>query len=56
MVATENVVKEFVIENTRIKICDDYCKTKTQKEVEEILRRIAKNAIGPLSVAAYRNV
>lgn len=51
MVVTGNVVEEFNIGNTRIKICDDYCRTKTKQEVEEILRRISKNAIGPLSVA-----
>lgn len=52
MNATGNVVKEFYIEKTRIKICDDYCREKTKAEVEEILKRIAKNAIGPLTVAA----
>ena len=53
MVATGNVVRDFYIENTRVKICDDYCKDKTKKAVEEILRRIARNAIGPLTVAAH---
>ena len=53
MVATGNVVKEFFIENTRVKICDDYCKDKTKEAVEEILRRIARNAIGPLTVATH---
>ena len=52
MVATGNVVKEMSIGNTRIKICDDYCREKTKAEVEEILKRIARNAIGPLTVAA----
>ena len=52
MVATGNVVEKFDIGNTRIKICDDYCRTKTKQEVEEILRRIAQNAIGPLTVAS----
>ena len=56
MVATGNVVKEFNIGNTRIKIRDDYCRGKSKQEVEEILRRIAKNAIGPLSVAANKSV
>ncbi|MBQ8331090.1 MAG: hypothetical protein IJX94_01155 [Clostridia bacterium] len=51
MVATGNVVREFTIGQTRIKICDDHCRNKTKQDVEEILRRIAKNAIGPLSVA-----
>lgn len=52
MVVTGNVVEEFNLGNTRIKICDDYCRTKTKEEVEEILKRIAKNTIGPLSVSA----
>lgn len=52
MVATGNVVEEFNIGQTRIRICDDYCRDKTKAEVEEILKRIARNAIGPLTVAA----
>lgn len=52
MVATGNVVKEFNIGNTRVKICDDYCRGKTSQEVEAILRWIAQMAIGPLTVAA----
>lgn len=48
MVATGNVVKDFYIGNTRVRICDDYCKGKTTKEVETILRRIAQMAIEPL--------
>lgn len=55
MVATGNVVKEFNIGNTRVKICDDYCRNKTATEVAEILTRIAKIAIEPLSVASYKN-
>ena len=56
MVATGNVVKEMSIGNTRIKICDDYCQEKTKAEVEEILKRIARNAIGPLTVATTQSV
>ncbi|WP_293969480.1 hypothetical protein [uncultured Ruminococcus sp.] len=55
MVATGNVVKEFKIGNTRIKICDDYCRDKNKADVEAILKRIAVDAIGPLSVAAYNS-
>lgn len=51
-VVTGNVVKEFNIGKTRIKICDDYCRDKTKTDVDEILKRIARNAIGPLTVAA----
>lgn len=44
-----NIVKDFTIGNTRVKICDDYCREKTKQEVEDILRRIARITIGPLS-------
>lgn len=54
MVATGNVVKEFNIGKTRVRICDDYCRGKTKQDIEEILRRIVRNAIGPLSVAANK--
>lgn len=49
MVATGNVVRDFNIGQTRVRICDDYCKDKTKADIETILRRIAKNALGPLS-------
>ncbi len=51
MVATGNVVEEFTIGNTRVRICDDYCRDKTKAEVDEILKRIARNVIGPLTAA-----
>ena len=38
-----NVVRDFTIGNTRIKIADDYCK-KTASEVEQVLRNIARQA------------
>lgn len=47
-----NVVKEFKIGNTKVRICDDYCRNRTKAEIEEILRRIAKNALGPLTNTA----
>ena len=56
MVATGNVVREFNIWQTRIRICDDYCKDRTKDDINEILRRIAKNALGPLSSAPRKNV
>jgi len=45
-----NVVKEFMIENTRIKICDDYCKDRTPEEVEDILRGIARRVQPVLAI------
>ena len=41
------LVKDYKIGNTSIKIADDYCLSKTDEEVEEILHRIA--------VSAYRH-
>lgn len=49
MVATGNVVQEFLIGQTRVKICDDYCKNRTAEDIKAILQRIAKSTIGPLS-------
>ena len=41
MTAEGNVVKDFRIGNTRIKICDDYCRGTTSETVQAILDRIA---------------
>jgi len=46
-----HVVEELKIGNTRIKICDDYCRDKTSEEVEAILARIARIAQTSLSYA-----
>ena len=35
-----NVVEDFTIGNTRIKICDDFCRTRTSGDVKEILDRL----------------
>jgi len=43
-----NVVKEYKIGNTRIKICDDAYRNKTPEEVQEILRRIAQIGLNAL--------
>ncbi|MBA4698518.1 MAG: hypothetical protein H2212_03710 [Ruminococcus sp.] len=47
---TGNIVREFTIGNTRIKMCDDYCRDKTREDVELILQRIARTAIEQLSM------
>lgn len=52
MVEQGHVVREMKIGNTHIRICDDYCRDKTKEDVDEILRRIARNAIGPITAAA----
>ena len=45
-----NVVKDFKIGNTRIKICDDYCRDKQPEVVQATLDRIAFRAQEQLSV------
>ena len=49
--AEGNVVSDFQIGNTRIKIADDYCK-KSASEVERICRRIATQAQRQFVLAA----
>lgn len=46
-----NVVSDFQIGNTRIKIADNYCR-KTPEEVERLLKRIAAQAQRQFSAAA----
>ncbi|WP_425447777.1 hypothetical protein [Dethiothermospora halolimnae] len=36
-----NVVEEYMLGNTKIKICDDAYRDKTKEDVEEILKRVA---------------
>lgn len=50
-----HVVEEFKIGNTRIKICDDYCRDKTPEDVEAILKRIAQIAQIALNTAYYND-
>ena len=52
MVPTGHVVEEFYIGNTKVRICDDYCRDKTPEDVERILRRIAANALRAFQAAA----
>ena len=44
-----NVVRDFKIGNTRIKICDDCCRDKTTEQVDAILMRVAHLAQESLS-------
>nr|DAL85239.1 MAG TPA: hypothetical protein [Caudoviricetes sp.] len=48
---TGNVVQEFSIGNTRVKICDDYCRDRPREDVELILQRIARMALEQFSAA-----
>lgn len=43
-----NVVEEFTLGETKVKICDDYCKDKTPEEVKKILDEIAQNVLNNL--------
>ena len=38
-----NIVEHFFLGETEITICDDYCRGKTQEEVEVLLREIVTN-------------
>lgn len=46
-----NVVRDFQIGNTRVRIADNYCK-KTASDVERILQRIAAQAQRQFTAAA----
>lgn len=50
-----NVVREFQIGNTRIRIADNYCK-KTASEVERLLQRIAQQAQRQFNAAAAAGI
>lgn len=47
-----NVVKKFSIGNTRVKICDDYCRDRTSADIEQILERIARRALEQFAATA----
>lgn len=53
--AGANVVRDFKIGNTRIKIADNYCK-KTACEVEQILKRITEQAQRQFCAAATAGI
>ena len=44
-----NIVEVIRIGNTNIKICDDYCRDKSNDDIESILKKIANNALCSLS-------
>lgn len=46
-----NIVRDYRIGNTRIKIADNYCK-QTATEAESVVRRIAQQARQHISAAA----
>ena len=52
--AEANIVRDFTIGNTRIRIADDYCR-KTQQEVDAILQNIARTVQRHMSAAEARS-
>lgn len=48
-----NIVRDFTIGNTRIKIADDCCRDKTPEDVRKILKEIARAAQAAISAAAF---
>ena len=42
---TDNISKKFKIGNTKVKIAANFCHMKTPEETEEILKKIAKDAM-----------
>lgn len=49
-----NIVKEFVVGHTRIKIADNFCRDKSREDVAKALREIARTAQAHLTAAALR--
>ncbi len=45
-----HIVKDFMLGDTRIKICDDYCLDKTPKDIQSTLERIASKTYPVLSM------
>ena len=47
-----NIVRDFTVGNTRIKIADDCCRDKTPEDVRRILKEVAQAAQAAISAAA----
>lgn len=52
MTVQPNIVLDYNIGNTSIKIADNYCSNKTAEDVKRILRDVAKKAQRSLSADA----
>ncbi len=48
-----HVVKDFMLGDTRIKICDDYCWDKTPEDIQSALDRIAGKTYPVLLMQDY---
>lgn len=51
MTKQPNIVRDFSIGNTKIKIADNYCAGKTADDVKLILRNVAEKAQRSLTAA-----
>lgn len=40
----KHVVEDFMLGNSRIKLCDDYCRNRSDKDIDAILLRIVRKA------------
>ena len=49
-----NAVESLHIGNTRVRICDDYWRSRTPEEIKAILDRISLRAIGSLTAETTR--
>ena len=49
----DNIVKEFRLGGTRVKICNDYCINKTQGDINNILNCIAETAKGNIKKSFF---
>lgn len=54
--AEANIVQDFFIGHTRIKIADNYCCNKTQRDIDEILTRIAQKVQKHINAAATAGI
>lgn len=52
--AAPNIVRDFTVGHTRIKIADDFCRDMTGEDVKKALREIARTAKQSLTAAAVR--
>lgn len=55
MTVQPNIVRDYKIGNTRIKVADNYCKDKTADDVKRILQSVAAKAQRSLSAEAVIN-
>lgn len=50
-----NIVREFTVGHTRIKIADDCCRNMTGEDIKKALREIARTAQANITAAAVRS-